>query len=117
MTSLARSDDKQKDLPKACELLRLVPSEEQKAFAKSTQIGLQLYGGFTRRLTILVAIVLVAASCSPEEEAPGSTNKCATDLYPSYNPKVLDQCAAVCIKCDRGNRATCSTSCTLKGAR
>jgi hypothetical protein len=70
-----------------------------------------------RRLTILVAIVLVVASCSPEEEATGSTNKCATDLYSSYNPKVLDQCATVCIKCDRGNRATCSTWCTLKGAR
>jgi hypothetical protein len=24
---------------------------------------------------------------------------------------------AVCIRCDHGTRATCSTSCTLKGAR
>jgi hypothetical protein len=70
-----------------------------------------------RRLTILVAIVLVVASCSPQEEATGSTNKCATDLYPSYNPKVRDQCVAVCIKCDHGNTTTCSTSCMLKGAR
>jgi hypothetical protein len=70
-----------------------------------------------RSFAVLVAVAFVVASCSPEEEATGSTNRCATDLYPSYNPKVLDHCAAVCIKCDRGNRATCSTSCTLKGAR
>jgi hypothetical protein len=55
---------------------------------------------------------------SPEEEVTSSIhNKCATDLYRSYNPKVRDQCVAVCIKCDHGNIVTCSTSCMLKGAR
>jgi hypothetical protein len=67
------------------------------------------------------AIVLIAAcvvgSCSPDGDVTGSTSKCATDIYPSYNPKVLDQCMAVCIKCDHGVVTTCSTSCTLKGAR
>jgi hypothetical protein len=46
----------------------------------------------------------------------GSTNACATQLYSSYNPKSLKQCVDVCIKCNRGNTTTCSTSCTLKGA-
>jgi hypothetical protein len=70
-----------------------------------------------RRFTGLVIVALVVASCSPQEEATGTSNKCATGLYPSYNPKVLDQCVGACIKCDQGSVTTCSTSCTLKGAR
>ena len=69
-----------------------------------------------RRFAILVVISLVVTSCSPDAEVTGPTSKCATDLYPSYNPKVLSQCVAACIKCDRGSTTTCSTSCTLKGA-
>jgi hypothetical protein len=71
-----------------------------------------------RRFAVLIVTALAMVSCSPEAEVVGSIhNKCATDLYASYNPKALDQCVAVCIKCDRGNTTTCSTSCTLKGAR
>jgi len=69
-----------------------------------------------QRCAFLVFVAFAVASCSPEGEVTGST-KCASSLYPSYNPKVLDQCMAACIKCDRGTTATCSTSCTLKGAR
>jgi hypothetical protein len=71
-----------------------------------------------RRFAVLIATAFAMVSCSPQEEATVSIrNKCATDLYPSYNPKALNQCVAVCIKCDNGNTTTCSTSCTLKGAR
>ena len=63
----------------------------------------------------VLTVTSVLVSCSPEAEVTGSTNICATDIYPSYNPKALDQCVAVCIKCDRGVVTTCSTSCTLKG--
>jgi hypothetical protein len=70
------------------------------------------------RFAVLIATALAMISCSPDAEVTGSVhNKCATELYPSYDAKALDQCMAVCIKCDRGTRATCSTSCTLKGAR
>ena len=70
-----------------------------------------------RRFAVLIATTFVMISCSPQEEVTGSIhNKCAADLYPSYNPKALNQCVAVCIKCDHGNTTTCSTSCTLKGA-
>ena len=68
------------------------------------------------RIAILI-IALLVASFSPDAEMKGSANKCATDLYRSYNPKALDQCVAVCIKCDRGTQTACSTSCTLRGAR
>lgn len=70
-----------------------------------------------RRVAILLTLAFVVTSCSPGEEATGSVNKCATDLFRSYNPKVMDQCVAVCMKCDHGVITTCSTSCTLKGAR
>jgi hypothetical protein len=69
----------------------------------------------SRGLAVVVAIVM--SSCSPEGDASGYTNKCATDSFPSYNPKVLQQCVAACIKCENGTTTTCSTSCTLKGAR
>jgi hypothetical protein len=73
--------------------------------------------GRMRRFAALATFALVVAACSPEGEATGSTNKCAAELYPAYNPKVMDQCVAVCKKCDRGTPITCTTSCTLKGAR
>jgi hypothetical protein len=69
-----------------------------------------------RRFAVLAVISLVVASCLPDAEVTGSTSKCTTDLYPSYNSKALSQCVAACIKCDHGNTTTCSTSCTLKGA-
>lgn len=70
-----------------------------------------------RRFAVLVAAALLMMSCSPEEDVTGSIHhKCATELYSPFDPKSLEQCVAVCIKCDRGTTATCSTSCTLKGA-
>jgi len=68
------------------------------------------------RITVLMAVAFMATCCSPGEEAP-SQNKCAATLYPSYNPKIMDQCIGVCLRCDRGTQTTCSTSCTLRGAK
>ena len=49
-----------------------------------------------RSVAVLLAMTL--AACSPETEVTGTTNKCVTDLYPSYNSKLLDQCVDVCIE-------------------
>ena len=68
------------------------------------------------RIAVMI-FVGIAASCSPNDESTSSVNRCATELYPSYNPKVREQCVAVCIRCDHGTTTTCSTSCNLKGAR
>jgi hypothetical protein len=68
------------------------------------------------RFAALVIQAIIMAACSPEREATGSINTCAAELYPFYNPKVMDQCVAVCKKCDHGITTTCTTSCTLKGA-
>jgi len=70
-----------------------------------------------RRLVALLALALVVVSCRAEDEITGSVSKCATELYPSYNPKIIDQCVAACRTCDHGTTTTCTTSCTLKGAR
>jgi hypothetical protein len=69
------------------------------------------------RFAVLMAAACVVLSCSPDAEVTGSINKCAADMFSAYNPKAIDQCVAVCIKCDHGVMTTCSTSCTLKGAR
>lgn len=68
----------------------------------------------------IIAIVLSAAAlaaCSSDNDVTGSIGSCARKLYNPYNPKDLKQCVAACIACDRGVTTTCSTSCTLKGAR
>ena len=70
-----------------------------------------------RRLMALLALALAVVSCGPEQETTGSLGKCANELFTSYNPKSLDQCVAACRTCDHGTTTTCTTSCTLKGAR
>lgn len=65
-----------------------------------------------------IALALLLGGCFDGDQAPtGSINACATNLYPNYSPKDLHQCVEVCLKCDRGITTTCTTSCTLKGAR
>jgi hypothetical protein len=68
-----------------------------------------------KRTTAFVTIALVVSASSPDSD--GSVSSCVKNLYPAYNPKSLDQCVAVCQKCDRGVVTTCNTSCSLKGAR
>ena len=70
-----------------------------------------------REVAILSAAAFLLSGCWSDPEVTGSTNSCAANLYSQYNPKVMDQCVNACIKCDRGNVTTCTTSCTLKGAR
>jgi PBP1b-binding outer membrane lipoprotein LpoB len=69
------------------------------------------------RVLGVLAVAFVMVSCSAGDEAPVSTNKCATNLFPAYDPKDLKQCVNACIKCKNGVTTTCTTSCTLKGAR
>ena len=69
----------------------------------------------------MIAIVLSAAAlaaCTPDNnDVTGSIETCARNLYSTYNPKNLKQCVGACIACDKGVMTTCSTACTLKGAR
>ena len=68
----------------------------------------------------MIAILLSAAAlaaCSPDSEVTGSIENCAGKLYSPYNPKDIKQCVGACIACNHGVVTTCTTSCTLKGAR
>ncbi len=73
-----------------------------------------------RFVVLILALTMTAAvtsGCQQESEVTGSTSyKCVADLFPAYNPKNLNQCVAVCSRCDRGTAVTCSTSCKLRGA-
>ncbi len=72
------------------------------------------------RIFAIAAVAAVLFGCKPEDETTGSTgaaaNACATNLYSRYDPKNLNQCVDVCLRCERGVTTTCTTSCTLKGA-
>ena len=69
----------------------------------------------------IIAIVLSAAAlaaCSPDNnDVTGSIETCARKLYSTYDPKNMKQCVGACIACEKGVMTTCSTACTLKGAR
>jgi hypothetical protein len=69
-----------------------------------------------KRFAVLVAIAFAVCACSPDTDTTGSISSCARELYPAFNPKVMEQCVAACKKCDRGITTTCTTSCMLKGA-
>lgn len=69
------------------------------------------------RPIIAILALMIMAGCQQETDVTGSTsNSCAINLFPGYNPKDLNQCTAVCSKCGRGTTVTCSTSCKLRGA-
>jgi hypothetical protein len=48
-----------------------------------------------KRSAAFAALALLMGACSPDSDATGSVSSCAQNLYPSYNPKSLDQCVAV----------------------
>jgi hypothetical protein len=71
---------------------------------------------FPCRRIACALLALACGACHADDDVTGST-KCANEVFKSYNPKVLEQCVAVCKQCERGTTVTCSTSCNLKGAR
>jgi hypothetical protein len=58
-----------------------------------------------------------ASTPSASAASASKPSACATNLYANYNPLNMEQCVNVCLRCERGVMTTCSTSCTLKGAR
>lgn len=68
-------------------------------------------------MAIAIFVCLLTSSCSPDTEVTNAAGSCPAKLYGVYNPKNMSQCVGVCKNCDRGTTATCTTSCTLKGAR
>jgi hypothetical protein len=70
-----------------------------------------------RAIFAIVLSVIALGGCNQDNDVTGSVATCARQLYTPYNPKDMKQCVAACIACERGITTTCTTSCTLKGAR
>lgn len=69
------------------------------------------------RLLAVILCALMTAACNQEQDITGSTPICAMRNQSSYNPRDMNQCVSACRSCDGGTPVSCSTSCTLKGAR
>jgi hypothetical protein len=69
------------------------------------------------RTAVVLLFAVAAASCSPDPDITGSTGACAAKLYSPFDRKKMAQCVDVCLHCQNGTMTTCTTSCTLKGAR
>ena len=70
------------------------------------------------RLSISFVILCGLAGCGNDSsDADAVTLQCAKQHYANYNPKNMNQCVDVCITCAKGTVTTCSTSCTMKGAK
>ena len=69
------------------------------------------------RTVAVILLGLMTAACEPEQpDITGSTAACPARNY-SYNARDISQCVNACKSCDRGTTVTCTTSCTLHGAR
>jgi hypothetical protein len=70
-----------------------------------------------RASIIMILSATALAACTPDNDVTGSIASCARKLHSPFNPKDMKQCVGACIACDHGVTTTCTTSCTLKGAR
>ena len=70
------------------------------------------------KLVLPLLILGGVAGCNNDTSDPAAqVLPCARKQYADYNPKNMKQCVDVCIACERGSMTTCSTSCTMKGAK
>ena len=65
----------------------------------------------------LLVIAFVVVRSLGDKKPSDASLACAAKLYSPYDPKDMKQCMAVCLTCNAGVQTTCSTSCSLKGAR
>ena len=70
-----------------------------------------------RRLALAIAMALMVSACNQADAPPGPNDACARNVFPNFNPKIFDQCVAVCKQCERGVTTTCTTACKLRGAQ
>jgi hypothetical protein len=80
-------------------------------------IDAERFAALSWRRTAFALLALACAACNGEEDVTHSASACANEMFSAYNARVMEQCVAVCRRCERGTTVTCSTSCTLKGAR
>jgi Prokaryotic membrane lipoprotein lipid attachment site len=69
-----------------------------------------------QRAILAITLVVTLTGCS-QESTPEAIEACKVRTIAGYNPKDMNQCVRACIACENGVVTTCTTSCTLKGAR
>jgi hypothetical protein len=69
------------------------------------------------KLIALLGMLSSIAGCNNDTPDAAKVLQCAAKRYADYNPRNMKQCVDVCIACERGSITTCSTSCTMKGAK
>jgi hypothetical protein len=70
------------------------------------------------QFAVILGLVCGVGGCNNDtSDAATDSQKCAHRLYANYSPMNMKQCVDVCITCERGSMTTCSTSCTMKGAK
>jgi hypothetical protein len=70
------------------------------------------------RLGVSFVMLCGLAGCGNDSSDADAVNlQCAKQRYANYNPKNMNQCVDVCITCGKGTMTTCSTSCTMRGAK
>jgi hypothetical protein len=70
------------------------------------------------QLVVLSGLLCALSGCNNDSSDVAADGlSCARKLYADYSPKNMKQCVDVCISCERGSMTTCSTSCTMKGAK
>jgi hypothetical protein len=65
------------------------------------------------RAVVAAALIAGLSLCGCREEERDAGGSCSR----GYDQSIMDQCVQACIKCENGVTTTCTTSCTLKGAR
>jgi len=70
-----------------------------------------------RTLSLCLLAATFLTGCSNEPEYSDQQRACIARLYIDYDAKQMSQCVNVCKSCMGGSTTTCTTSCTLKGAR
>jgi hypothetical protein len=96
------------------EALAFSPIERQ--LSANVRVRPQAQGALMQVFVVLVPLAILAA-CSPGADVTSSTSQCVASNYRSYDEKNFDQCVAACIKCEHGVTTTCTTACTLRGAK
>jgi hypothetical protein len=82
---------------------------------QTSGMGIALVFGAALVCTLAITVAIVRHFSV--EEPSEAVQACISRLYSPYNPKDLNQCTAACMTCSAGVRTTCSTSCSLRGAR
>ena len=70
-----------------------------------------------RTLGLYILAAAWLTGCSNEPEYTYEQRLCIAKQYEHYDANQMSQCVNVCKSCMGGSTTTCTTSCTLKGAR